>query len=264
MDREELSVWSLSYGELDFVQGYRHAMRAGLALQLVHFRSRGYFPGTLDEIADDRVQYVEEQLGTNVHLYDLKSDAARRHRLDILRHLGFRRANERDRAGLHAVLVEESARSGPAIDPLIDFGFNWALLKAIFVPSRKIMERLVRSALHAFQEDFLAELSGKVSKKAKAALEECLADPRGAHGFLRLKDDVGAATLDNVLEAADQLAFIQGLDLPFGISDDADPTWLRHFARRVEGETAYEMRRHAQEKRIGLLALYRVPPNKGT
>ena len=122
MDSEELKVWSLSFGELDFVQGYRHAMRAGLALQLVHFRSHGYFPGAFKEIADDRIQYVEEQLGTNVHLYDLQSDAARRHRLDILRHLGFRRANERDRAELHSELVVGSARSGPTIEPRSGFG----------------------------------------------------------------------------------------------------------------------------------------------
>ncbi|MES0864796.1 Tn3 family transposase, partial [Ruegeria sp. SCPT10] len=256
MESEKLKVWSLSFGELDFVQGYRRAMRAGLALQLVYFRSHGYFPGALKEIADDRIQYVEEQLGTNIHLYDLQSDAARRHRLDVLRHLGFRRANERDRAKLHSVLAQESSTAGPAIEPLIDFGFRWALQKAIFVPSRKIMERLVRSALHAFQETFLTEISGQVSQKIRAALEESLADPRGAHGFLRLKDDVGAATLDNVLEAADRLAFIEGLELPFGVADRVDPSWLRHLARRVEGETAYEMRRHAQEKRIGLLALY--------
>lgn len=256
MEREELKVWSLSFGELEFVQGYRRAMRAGLALQLVHFRNHGFFPEALEKISGERIRYVEEQLGSNVHLYDLKSDAARRHRLDILRHLGFRRANERDRAELHAVLVEESARSGPIIEPLIDFGFRWALQNATFLPSRKIMERSVRSALHAFQEHFLAEVSGKVSKKTSGALEECLAQPRAVHGFLRLKDDVGAATLDNVLEAADRLAFIQGLDLPFGITENADPSWLRHFARRVEGETAYEMRRHAQQKRVGLLALY--------
>ena len=42
MESEELKVWSLSFGELDFVQGYRRAMRAGMALQLVHFRTYGY------------------------------------------------------------------------------------------------------------------------------------------------------------------------------------------------------------------------------
>ena len=159
MESEELKVWSLSFGELDFVQGYRRAMRAGVALQLVHFRTYGYFPRVIEDIADDRIQYVEEQLGSNVHLYDLKSDAARRHRLDILRHLGFRRANERDRAKLHSVLVQKASATGPAIEPLIDFGFRWALQKRIFVPSPKIMERSVRSALHAFQETFLAEIS---------------------------------------------------------------------------------------------------------
>lgn len=71
MESEELKVWSLSSGELDFVQGYWRAMRAGLTLQLVHFRSRGYFPGTLNELAADCIQFVEEQLGSNVHLYDL-------------------------------------------------------------------------------------------------------------------------------------------------------------------------------------------------
>lgn len=256
MESEELKVWSLSFGELDFVQGYRRAMRAGVALQLVYFRTYGYFPRALEDIAGDRIQYVEEQLGSNVHLYDLQSDAARRHRLDILRHLGFRRENERDRAKLHSVLVQKTSATGPAIEPLIDFGFRWALQKRIFVPSLKIMERSVRSALHAFQETFLSEISDQVSQKTRGALEECLAEPRGANGFLRLKDDVGAATLDSVLEAADRLAFIESIELPFGVADYVDPSWLRHFARRVEGETAYEMRRHAQGKRVGLLALY--------
>ncbi|SMX37127.1 hypothetical protein OCA8868_01287 [Octadecabacter ascidiaceicola] len=60
MDREELNVWSLSYGELDFVQGYRHAMRTGLALQLVHFRSRGYFPGTLMKLQTTRFSMLRK------------------------------------------------------------------------------------------------------------------------------------------------------------------------------------------------------------
>ncbi|WP_179214797.1 DUF4158 domain-containing protein [Octadecabacter ascidiaceicola] len=137
---------------------WRAGFRSGISSRNAHrvgasagsFSQSRVFSGYAHEIANDQVQYVEEKLGTDVHLYDLQSDAARRHRLDILRNLGFRRANARDRAELHTVLVEECARSGPTIDPLIDFGFSWALLKAISVPSRKIMERAVRSALHAF------------------------------------------------------------------------------------------------------------------
>jgi len=104
MESEELKVWSLSFGELDFAQGYRRAMRAGLALQLVHSRTYRYFPRALEDIADDRILYVEEQLGSNVHLYDPQSDAARRHRLDVLRHLGFRWANGGASGGRSLVL----------------------------------------------------------------------------------------------------------------------------------------------------------------
>ena len=89
-----------------------------------------------------------------------------------------------------------------------------------------------------------------------AALEASLADPRDNHGFQRLKDDVGAATLDNVLDAADRLAFIQGLDLPFDGVSAIDPSRIKMLVRRVEGEPASEMRRHSREKRPGLLAIY--------
>ena len=35
-----------------------------------------------------------------------------------------------------------------------------------------------------------------------------------------------------------------------------DPAWARILTRRVEGETASEMRRHSEEKCLGLLAIY--------
>lgn len=118
------------------------------------------------------------------------------------------------------------------------------------------MERLVRSAQHRFQEELLVHVSSRLSSETIVALEASLADPRGDHGFQSLKEDVGAATLDNVLDAADWLAFIQSLSLPFDLLDDVDPTWIRLLTRRVEGETASEMRRHSPEKRLGLLAIY--------
>lgn len=88
------------------------------------------------------------------------------------------------------------------------------------------------------------------------ALEASLTDPRGGDGFQHLKDDVGATTLDNVLDASHQLALIQDLGLPFVAFSAIDPSWVKMLMRRVEGETASEMRRHNREKRLGLLAVY--------
>lgn len=259
MEREFLAVWSLSYTDLEFVNGYRHVMRIGLAVQLAHFRHFGYFPQHLKDVPSAALDYLAEQLGediAHVSQYDVSNDTARRHRLDILRFLGFRRANDRDRAELREALALQVSVSGSSTEDLIQIGYEWALGQSLFIPSRKIMERLASSAQHVFQEDLLARVCSRLSSKTITALEVSLTEPRGEYGFQRLKDDVGAATLDNVLNAADRLAFIQGLDLPFDLVDAVDPAWVRILTRRVEGETASEMRRHRRERRLGLLAIY--------
>jgi len=52
------------------------------------------------------------------------------------------------------------------------------------------------------------------------------------------------------------ISFIRGLDLPFDLLENIDPSWVRMLMRRVEGETASEMRRHSRGRRLGLLAVY--------
>lgn len=107
MEREFLAVWSLSYADLEFINSYRHAMRIGLAAQLAHFRRFGYFPKRLKDLPSESLDYLAEQLGEDIaHVsnYDIGSDTARRHRLEILRFLDIRRANDRDRATLCGAL----------------------------------------------------------------------------------------------------------------------------------------------------------------
>ena len=259
LEQNFLAAWSLSFSELEFVSGYRHAMRIGIAVQMLHFRSHGYFPTSLDEVPSDASEYVADQVGEDLvsaPKYDSSKDTSRRHRLDILRFLGIRRATDRDRAALRTELKSCAPRLGASPENMIAQGYQWALQNAVFVPSRKIMERLVRSARHAFQEDLLISVFDRLAETSTTELEASLADPRGTRGFQHLKGDVGAATLDNVLDAADRLEFTHRLDLPFDLLMNIDPSWIRLLARRVEGETASEMRRHSKERRLGLLAVY--------
>jgi hypothetical protein len=259
LDFEDISVWSLSFSDLEFVHGYRHQTRIGVAAQLLFFRCNGYFPSTLAEIAQDALDYVCDQTGEPAALagsYRLAGDIARRHRLQILRFLGFRRAGEGEKAALCEYLSEIARSVGANSAELAEKGYAWALQNKVFIPSRAIMERLTRSALHAFSERLLDETCGRMSVETRLALEASLSDPRGQHGFLRLKEDVGAATLDNVLDAASRLDFVQSLVLPFEVVASIHPSWIKMLMRRVEGETAAEMRRHGETKRLGLLAIY--------
>ena len=118
------------------------------------------------------------------------------------------------------------------------------------------MERLARAARRGFREGYLARVASGLSAETVKQFEWALSDPLAITGFQRLKDDVGAATLDNVLLAAQKVSFVEALNLPLDILGDVERGWVMRIARQVEGETASEMRRHASEKRFGLLAVY--------
>ena len=118
------------------------------------------------------------------------------------------------------------------------------------------MERLFRGARHDFVENLLTAVVSRLSKDAQIKLDGSLADPKVPTGFLSLKNDVGAASLKSILAACNRLAFVEGLDLPDDLLAGIDPSWIRRLIRRVDGETAAEMRRHGTVRRLGLLALY--------
>ena len=124
------------------------------------------------------------------------------------------------------------------------------------MPSDKIMERLVRGARHDAVETLLARIADGLSCETRGKLEVSLADPKRATGFLSLKADAGAATLESILAAATRLAFVNTLGLPFDAMLNVDPALVQRLSRRVDAETAAEMRRHSDTRRLGLFALH--------
>ena len=257
--RTFIEAWSLSFSDFEFIRTYSHATRVWGALQLRHFREQGFFLTAADDVPQEALTYIAEQMGAKVPAhssFDLASDTARRHRQDILNHLGFHRATDRERRALQEWLCSEFGGRSISVEEMVSHGYAWGMRHLIFIPSPKIMERLARAARHTFRDGFLAKVAGRLSEATAAALEASLAEPQSRFGFQRLKNDAGAATLENVVEAAAKVAFLRGLDLPHDLLDGIDQGWLVRLARLVEGETSSEMRRHDRGLRLGLLAVY--------
>ena len=137
------------------------------------------------------------------------------------------------------------------IEDQIELGYLESRAQGFFVPSDKIMERLVRGARHDAVETLLARITDVLSGEARRKLEASLVDPKRATGFLSLKADAGAATLENILAATARLAFVNALEIMEGV----DPALAQRLSRRVDGETAAEVRRHSDTRRLGLSAL---------
>ena len=258
-ERSFMEIWSLDSEEVAWAEGFNRLGRVWAAFQLRFFRRHGRFPSRDGDIDDDSLRYLAEQLGLTVpdrsdFRYGRKS--GRRQRTAVLSFLKVRRATDHDREELRSWLSAHCRNSACSVEEHAEKAYRRCAELGVFVPSDKIMERLVRGARHDFVEELLAGIVARLSDDVRVRLDASLADPKAPTGFLSLKLEAGAASLDSILAACDRLDFVEGLDLPYDLLTGIDPAWIRRLSRRVEGETAAEMRRHGEVRRLGLFALY--------
>lgn len=251
--------WSLSFFDIDFVNGKPELARLGLAVQLKFFAAHGFFVQDHAAVPADGVLYLAEQLGLDVEAvnhYDFVGRTARRHYAEILQHLGFRRLKRVDREQLTSWISSELCPSGQSVSTMLEHVFLWCRDRRIYGPSRKELERLVRSQRQHHLDSWLSGVHDRLSASTVALLEASIADPEGQTGFNTMKGDAGQASLDNILGMTAKLAFIQKLDLPRDLLSATGKAWVEQVVRRVCGEKASEMRRHAPARQIGLYAIY--------
>ena len=241
MGRSFIEIWSLGFDDMEFVGEFNRLSRVWVAFQLCFFRHHGRFPSREGDAEVEVLRYLAQQLDEPmpaVENFQYGHVNARRQRAAILRQLGIRRAFDRDRQALRRWVSDSCARSACSVAEQMDAGYLWCLGQGLFVPSDKIMERLVRGGQHDFVETTLAAITERLADAACQRLEASLASPKEPTGFYALKNDVGAASLANILAACGRLSFVEGLALPFDIFAGIDPAWLRRLSRRVDGETA--------------------------
>ncbi|WP_233450530.1 DUF4158 domain-containing protein [Rhizobium mongolense] len=188
--------------------------------------------------------------------YDFCGRTSRRHCAEILQYLGFRRLKHADREALTLWIAAELCPTGRSAGAMLDEVFLWCRDRRIYGPSLRELERLVRSQRQCYFDGLVAETSARLSKHAVVLLEASIAEADGQTGFNTMRGDAGQASLDNILCMTEKLAFMQRLDLPQDILATTGKVWVEHIVRRVAGEKAWEMRRHAPAKQIGLYAIY--------
>ena len=113
-DRSFIESWSLNVDDIAFVEGFNVVNRVWVAFQPRYFQIHGRFPSREDDPCPESLQFLGHQLDLAAPergRFRFHHVNARRHRVAILRHLGVRRASERDRSALRAWLVDDCRRS---------------------------------------------------------------------------------------------------------------------------------------------------------
>jgi len=154
---ELIEHFTLSQPDLDLIETKSLLARLGFAVVLTFFRYEGRFPDTKSEAPRAVVDHVAKQLRvapeTYLH-YPWEGRSVKRHRAQIRAHLGFRTATARDADALVDWLVSQVLDQEQRPDRLRVLTVERFRALNIEPPTPDRMERLLRTALHAFEVQF--------------------------------------------------------------------------------------------------------------
>ena len=169
--------WALTPADLALIMAKNEANRVDFALLLLFYRAHGRFPDEPEEIEPGAVASIARQLGMEGVAHNGFNTADRtwkRHRAEIRALFGYREATVADAEMLSEWLCDQVATAGGVPEHLS------ALLNArcrelsIEPPSPDRCERIVRTAIFAYDERFCASILDRLTAAMRAGLETLL------------------------------------------------------------------------------------------
>jgi TnpA family transposase len=268
--RDELGDhWTLSPKELELVANKSGATRLGFAVLLKAFTLEGRFPGQKHDIPGAVIVHVGNQINVPADLYPRYEWSGRTieyHRAQIREFLGFREATVQDGNELVTWLVQQVLPHDHREEHVGEAVFGRCRALRIEPPSIGRIDRLVRSALHSFEERWCASVLERLDAATQRALDDLLMtgsadDDRDAEatetrrsGLNELKADAGAISLESVLAETAKLERLRNLGLPTDLFRDVSLKVVERFRQRAAAEAPNELRAHAPALRATLVA----------
>jgi hypothetical protein len=131
-------------------------------------------------------------------------------------------------------------------------------------PTPERIERLIRSALHTYEQNFCAAISSQLSTETLARIDALVSTSNALEeqhapqpsDFNNLKADPGRVGLDSLLKEIDKLQTIRQLELPENLFANISPKILHHYRQRASTEPPRELRRHPDPIRYTLVSVF--------
>ena len=270
----EAALQPLALSDYAMVIAKSRANRLAFAMWLMFFRDHGRFPRGPSDLQSLDIAALARQIEVAVPADGgllLAERTAKRLRTEIRARFGFREATVADAEMLVAWLRDHVAGEvGGEIELLIERLEARCRELAIEPPTADRVERIARTALRAYEEQFHADIYGRLSPAIRERLDELLSSAEGAGdpsvtedvsagapaALLKLRGNPGRPSLASMQEELAKLDLIRRMDLPADLFDHASPRDLERCRRRVAVEAPHELRRHPDAARIAWLAAF--------
>ncbi len=187
------------------------------------------------------------------------------HRVQIRTFFGFREATVADFHSLSEWLSENVLTFDRNEQHLTETVYQRLRELKIEPPTSERIERLIRSALHSYEQNFCATISEQISPETQAKIDAILnteqaleeqATQSQPFDFNHLKADPGRVGLDSLLKEIDKLETIRQLELPENLFTAISPKIIHHYRQRASAEPPRELRRHPDPIRYTLVAAF--------
>jgi len=270
---EAPKAWTVTPADELLIAAKSRANRLSFALLLLFFRAHGRFPRTQDEIEPAIVADVARHLDIGLTSAQTLAGSGRtveRHRADIRTLCGFREASVADGETLTEWLRDHAVAETRDTALLASALEQRCRDLAIEPPAPERIVRIVRTALHAYDERFCDDMHRRLPAATRARLDALLRpaageqpgaandapDDPGPAVLMHLQADPGGPSVNSLQTELAKLVLVRQLGLPADLFGPTRSHEVERYNQRVVVEAPYELRRHAEPLRLTALAAF--------
>ncbi len=259
-DGKELTDhWSLSFEELELLKTKPSRSHLPFCAQLKHYRYSGCFPESFTDIPEIPLDYLKDQLEVvGIEEYEWDGRSAKRHRVEILEYLGIQKSNNTDRTQYKEWLISKLIPKISNVKELAVRSEEWFLRHKLILPTKIMLERLIRSAVTTHEERTFKLITNELSEECIEEIDSFLVEERGKERitFSTIKADPGKIGINSVVKESKKLRFIYSLNLPDTTFKQLNSKTLSTYKMRVASQSAWETKRHQPTTRYALMAIF--------
>ncbi|MBN3870129.1 Tn3 family transposase [Nostoc sp. JL33] len=273
---ELLEYWTLLPKELELLAHKNPQNRLIFALLLKFFQMEAKFPESDHEIPAVVVNYVTQQLSITPSVYqdcNWQGRSVKYYRKKIRELFGFREATINDAEELVNWLTEQALIYELKFEQLESAAFDRLRELKIEPPTLNRLERITRSALHSFEENFFQKTVAQLSSRTKEQIDNLFkphplenqsdeevtqldVDSSELSIWNELKLDPGRIGVESFQKSIEKLSILRQLDLPPDLFTTIPTKILQKYKQRVVVEYPKDLRRHPEPIRYTLVAIF--------
>jgi len=258
---ELIANFSITMRERELLSKRKDYNQLGLIILLKFFIYEGKFPEYKKDIPSKLINFVAKQLKVSSFLfrqYDFSRKTLKYHKTVIREFLGFEEATLDDLEKFKKWAMENMDCSDKEVVKESFYKFLNKLKKEPF--TQKSMDRYSASISKSYELIIInnkhSQLSRIVRKKLDFLIDTGNSQVKEEVLLQQLKAEPGRVSLKTVFGEIEKLDAINNINVPLELFSDFSIKKIKQYKNRITSETSHEIRRHPDNIRHFLLALF--------